>query len=302
VQNLLMKTSRFFKKNMGGYLLMLPSLLLFTFFIWLPLLKNVQLSFLDITNYTMEGTFKGFANYQAIFENPLFVRSLFNTLQYIFWSLLIGFMIPIILAVLLSEMVHFKGFFRTGLNIPNFIPGIAATAIWVYFFRSEQNGVLNSILNNLGISQVNWLYSPNWSAIPLIVLTMTWKSAGATMLIYLAALQTIDESYYEAARIEGASAWQRIKLVTFPTIFSNMKTLLILQVIAVFQVFYEPLMLTKQNPYSYSLLQILYKTGIQDMEISKGAAMGVVVSLFLFTLTFVYLKLTNKKERQVRNK
>jgi multiple sugar transport system permease protein len=302
MQNLLSKSRKFMKKNMGGYLIMLPSLLLFTFFIWLPLIKNVQLSFLDVTNYTMEGQLVGFANYKAIFSDPLFVRSLFNTLQYIFWSLLIGFMIPIILAVLLSEVVHFKGFFRTGLNIPNFIPGVAATAIWVYFFRSEQNGVLNSILNNLGLDAVNWLYTPSWSAIPLIVLTMTWKSAGATMLIYLAALQTIDESYYEAARIEGASPWQRIRLVTFPTLLSNMKTLLILQVIAVFQVFYEPLMLTKQNPYSYSLLQILYKTGIQDMDISKGAAMGVVVSLFLFTLPFVYLKLTNPRERKVRRK
>jgi multiple sugar transport system permease protein len=302
MQNLLSKSRKFMKKNMGGYLIMLPSLLLFTFFIWLPLIKNVQLSFLDVTNYTMEGQWIGFANYKAIFANPLFLKSLFNTLQYIFWSLIIGFMIPIILAVLLSEVVHFKGFFRTGLNIPNFIPGVAATAIWVYFFRSEQNGVLNSILNNLGLDAVNWLYSPSWSAIPLIVLTMTWKSAGATMLIYLAALQTIDESYYEAARIEGASPWQRIKLVTFPTILSNMKTLFILQVIAVFQVFYEPLMLTKQNPYSYSLLQILYKTGIQDMDISKGAAMGVVVSLFLFILTFVYLKLTNPRQRKVRRK
>ncbi|MCF7924549.1 MAG: sugar ABC transporter permease [Candidatus Izimaplasma sp.] len=290
------------KKNMGGYLLILPSLLLFTFFVWLPLLKNVQLSFYDITNYTMDGTFVGFDNYKAIFNNPLFLRSLFNTLQYIFWSLIIGFMVPIFLAVLLSEIVHFKGLFRTGLNIPNFIPGIAAMAIWVYFFRSEQSGVLNSLLNNLGISQVNWLYSPPWSAIPLIVLTMTWKSAGATMLIYLAVLQTIDESYYEAARIEGANAWQRMRIVTFPTLLTNIKTLLILQIIAVFQVFYEPLLLTKQNPYSYSLLQILYKTAIQDMEVSEGAAMGVVVALFLFILTFIYLKVTSTNEGKVRKR
>ncbi|HAQ57298.1 MAG TPA: sugar ABC transporter permease, partial [Acholeplasmatales bacterium] len=94
---------------------------------------------------------------------------------------------------------------------------------------------------------------------------------------------------------EGANAWQRIKIVTIPTILENVKTLLILQVIVVFQVFYEPLMLTKQNPYSISLLQILYETAIQDMEIARGAAMGVVVSLMLFSLTIVYLRLTRNK-------
>lgn len=288
---------RFFGKNLGGYLIMLPSVILFAFFIWVPLLKNLHLSFFDVTNYDTIGDFVAFDNYKTIFANDLFIRSLLNTLQYIGWSLLIGFFVPIFLALLVNEAVHFKGIFRTALNIPNFIPGIAATAIWVYFFRSEQNGVLNSILANLGIDKVNWLYTPNWSAIPLIVLTMTWKGAGATMLIYLAALQTIDSTYYEAARIEGANMWWRLRLVTFPTLFQNMKTLLILQVIAVFQVFYEPLMLTKQNPYSYSLLQILYKTAIEDMKIDEGAAMGVIVSLMLFILTFVYLRIVNRKQK-----
>lgn len=276
---------------------MLPSVLLFAFFIWVPLLKNVYFSFFDITNYSTIGDFVGFDNYRAIFQDPTFTRALWNTVQYILWSLLIGFTLPMILAVLLNEVVHFKGLFRTALNIPNFVPGIAATAIWVYFFRSEQNGVLNSILANFGLDQISWLYSPSWSAIPLIVLTLTWKGAGATMLIYLAQLQTIDNVYYEAARIEGATAFQRIRLVTMPAVFQNIKTLFILQVIAVFQVFYEPLMLTKQSIYSVSLLQILYKTAVQDMEVSKGAAMGVVVSLLLFVLTFLYLRGTRSKER-----
>lgn len=284
-------------QNIGSWLLMLPSLCLFAFFIWIPLLKNVQLSFFDVTNYFTQGEFVGFANYRLIFEDPLFLRALWNTVQYVGWSLLLGFLVPIFLAILLNEVVHGKSFFRTFLNIPNFIPGIAATAIWIYFFRSEQNGVLNSMLNVLGMSRVTWFYDPSWSAIPLIVLTMTWKGAGATMLIYLAALQTIDPTYYEAARIEGATAWQRMKIVTFPVLLANIKTLLILQIIAVFQVFYEPLMLTKQNQYSYSLLQILYETAVQDMEVSVGAAMGVVVSLMLFALTIVYLRFSNRKEK-----
>jgi multiple sugar transport system permease protein len=258
---------------------------------------NLRLSFFNVTNYETIGDFVGFEHYKQVFANELFMRSMWNTVQYILWSILLGFFTPVFFALLLNEALHFKGFFRTALNIPNFIPGIAATAIWIYFFRSEQNGVLNSILSSLGIDPVNWLYTPSWSAIPLIVLTMTWKGAGATILIYLAALQTIDQTYYEAARIEGANMWWRLRLVTFPTLFANMKTLFILQIIAVFQVFYEPLMLTKQSPYSYSLLQILYKTAIVDMKIDQGAAMGVLVSLMLFALTFVYLKLISKKEK-----
>lgn len=280
------------KKNLGGWGLMLPSLLLFAFFVWAPLIKNVRLSFFEVVNYQSVGDFVGFDNYVAIFQDPAFTGALWNTVQYVFWSLVIGFALPIALAVVLNEVVHLRGFFRTALYVPNFVPGIAATAIWIYFFKSEGNGVLNSLFAGEAVS---WFYDPPWSAIPLIVLTMTWKGAGATMLIYLAALQTIDPTHYEAARIEGANAWQRIRLVTLPSIMENVKTLLILQVIAVFQVFYEPLMLTKQNPYSTSLLQILYETAIQDMEVSRGAAMGVVVSLMLFALTAVYLRATRAK-------
>jgi len=291
------KLKRFLKKNLGGWLIMLPSILLFIFFIWGPLLSNISLSFFESIGYD-RGAFTGFENYREDFADPVFSKAFFNTLKYTFWSLLLGFGIPIILALLLSELVHAKGFFRSAIYFPNIIPGLATILLWTFLFDPSQGGVLNAILDIFNLGPFPWLNDPDL-AIPLIVLTMTWKGAGATTLIYLASLQNVSDVYYEAARIDGASLWQRIRHVTLPHLIPTVKTLFILQIIMVFQVFYEPLVMTDGGPNnaSISLLQLIYRYAFQQGNAAKAAALGVLVALMLFALTFAYLKITNRGKK-----
>ena len=283
-------------KNIPGWLIMAPTIILFGFFIWEPLLQSIRLSLYSAKGMrTIE--FVGLRNYVDVFRHPDFLPAVRNTFSYTFWSLIIGFIIPIILAILINEMVHFKSLFRVGVYFPNIVPGLATVLMWGFIFKPGKVGVLNVLLGYLGIEPMVWLSNPKLT-IPLIVITMTWKGAGATALIYLAALQGINPELYEAAIIDGAGIWNRIRYVTLPSLRNLVSTLLILQVIAVFQILYEPLVMTNGGPNnaSISIMQLVFKYAFEKFDYPKAAAVSVIISIFLITLTAIYNRFNKEQE------
>jgi multiple sugar transport system permease protein len=273
---------------------MLPTLILFAFFVWEPLVQSVRISFYNTKGFTTY-EFVGLDNYIKVLKDPVFTKALTNTFVYILWSLIIGFLVPIILAVLLNEVIHFKSLLRVGMYFPNVVPGVATVMMWALIMTPGNSGILNAFLGIFGIPAQSWLENPTWT-IMLIVITMTWKGAGATALIYLARLQGINQEHYEAAAMDGAGIWQRIIYITVPGLFSTCKTLLILQIIAVFQVLYEPMVMTGGGPNyaSISLMQLNYKYAFQDMKISQSTALAVIIAIILIGLTSLY-NLLNKE-------
>lgn len=284
------------KQSISGWLVMAPTLLLFAFFIWIPLLESIHLSF-----YSAKGMriieFVGFKNYIDVFRHPDFIPAVRNTFSYTLWSLVIGFFVPIVMAIIINEMVYAKSLFRVGVYFPNIVPGLATVLMWGFIFRPGKNGVLNVILAQFGIEPMTWLSNPKLT-IPLIIITMTWKAAGATALIYLAALQGINPELYEAAIIDGAGIWQRIRHVTIPGLRNLASTLLILQVISVFQILYEPLVMTNGGPNnaSISIMQLVFKYAFEKYDYPKAAAVSVIISIFLITLTAVYNKVNKAQD------
>lgn len=288
-----------FKRNLAGWAIMLPSLLLFSFFIWLPLLSNIELSFYSTIGFNKD-QFVWFDNYIAIFNDVNFSKALTNTFVYVFWSLLIGFLVPIILGILLSEMTHLKGFFRIGLYFPSIISGIAVVILWSFLLDPNAGAPLNAIITALGGKPFRFLDDPNWT-IPLIVITMTWRGAGGTMLIYLSTIQTIDHSLYEAARLEGANVFQRIRYVMLPHLGPTIKTLFILQIISVLQVFYEPLVMTQgggPSGASLSLMLLAYQYAFTYNLPAQASAVGVILSIIIIGLTLVYFAVVNRQKRE----
>ncbi|NLM75488.1 MAG: sugar ABC transporter permease [Clostridiaceae bacterium] len=275
---------------------MLPSLILFAFFVWEPLLESIRLSLYSAKGIRLQ-EFVGLENYIRLFRHPDFLAAFRNTFLYIFYSLIIGFMVPIVMAVLISETVHLKSFFRVGVYFPNMVPGMATIMMWSFFFRPGNTGVLNILLSKVGISPQVWLNNPKWT-IPLIIITMTWKSAGSTSLIYMAGISRISSELYEAATIDGAGIWQRVRHIIVPSIFSLAKTLLILQIISVFQILYEPLVMTNGGPNnaSISLMMLTYNYAFRDFNYPMGAALSVVICAILIVLSGIYTKLTKDKE------
>lgn len=287
---------KFRKKDLIGWLVMLPTLILFAFFVWEPLIENVRLSLYTSKRYQILD-FVGLDNYARVLKNPDFWDALPNTFSYTLWSLVIGFFVPIILAIIISETIHLKGLFRVGVYFPNIVPGLATVWIWSYFFIPGDTGVLNILLSKIGIEAQQWLNNTNWT-IPLIIVTMTWKSAGATALIYMANISGISPDLYEAATIDGAGVWQRIKHITLPSVFGIAKTMLILQIISVFQILYEPLVMKNGGPNnaSISLMMVIYRYAFRDFKFSEAAALSVMVCIILILLSGLYMKMTAKKE------
>ncbi|MBQ6889322.1 MAG: sugar ABC transporter permease [Lachnospiraceae bacterium] len=292
-----MKTKTKFKKSdLVGWLIMLPTLILFAFYIWQPFIENVRLSLFSTVRYEIQ-EFVGLDNYIRVLKNPDFLAALKNTFLYTFWSFLIGFVTPIVLAVLISETVHLRGLFRTGIYFPNIVPGIATIWIWNYFFTPGDTGVLNILLSKIGIEPQVWLNNTTWT-IPLIVIVMTWKSAGSTALIYMANISSISPDLYEAATIDGANIWKRIRHITLPSVMGLAKTLAILQFISVFQIMYEPMILKNGGPNnaSISLMMLQYRYAFRDFDFSGGAALSAMICVILVILSAVYMKITAKKE------
>lgn len=286
----------FKKQDLAGWLIMLPTLILFAFFVWEPLLESVRLSLYTANSVKLQ-EFVGLQNYIDVIKHPVFFHALKNTFFYIIWSLIIGFFMPILMALFISETVHLKGFFRIGIYIPNVVPGIATVFIWRYFFYAGDNGVLNILLSKIGIEPMAWLSNATIT-IPIIICALTWRGAGATALIYIAGVSNINPELYEAATIDGAGIFQRVRHITFPSVFNLGKTLLILQVIAVFQIYYEPLVLTHGGPNnaSYSIMQLVYDFAFTDYNFPKAAALSVMVCIILIILSGIYMKLTKSKE------
>lgn len=296
------KAKKLFKRNWSGWLLMLPGLLLFTFFVWAPLVQNIILSFSETNGFEAVGGFNNFENYIKVFNDTMFVQALVNTFKYIMWSIVIGFIVPIILGLLLSEVVHFKSVFRLGIYFPSIVSGMAVVIMWSYLFDPNPGAVLNQLLTAFGLPVSEFLSNQDLT-IPLIVVTMTWRGAGGTVLVYLSALQNIDNSQYEAARMDGAGMFSRIWHVTLPHISQTIKMLFILQIISVFQVFYEPLVMTDGGPNgaSVSLLLLSYKYAFKDFDGGASAAVGVLLAAIIIVLTVLYLWMLRPKKDKMRN-
>lgn len=295
-QSKLNKLNLIVKKNIGGWAIMLPTLVLFTFFVWAPLIENIAYSFYEVHRFQRQD-FIWFENYQRVFNDPAFFSALQNTFTYAFWSLIIGFLLPLFLGLVLSEVIHFKAGFRCLLYLPSIISGVAVMLMWTQILDGSRGSMINGILSLFGAEPITVLSNSQW-VIPMIVIVMTWRGAGATVLVYLSSLQSVDNALYEAARIDGANLFHRIFHVTLPTIRPTIKLLLILQIISVFQVFYEPMMMTAGGPdnASISLMYLCYRYTFIDHEAGMGAACGVVLAIIIVSLSVLYFKLSKKED------
>ena len=287
------------KNAITAWLIMLPGIALFTFFQWGPLIQSIQMSFYRTRNIELI-EFVGFENYISVFRNHVFLQALGNTISYTVWSLLIGFMMPIILALLIGELVKGKGFVRTVIYIPNILPALAAIILWKAFFSAEDSGVINILRGYAGMESMAFLSNAEL-VIPLIVLIATWRGAGATALIYMAGLASINPQLYEAAAIDGAGIWQRIRSITMPAIYNLGSTLLILQIISIFQIMFEPLLLTAGGPdnASMSLMLLMWEFAFgaigTPLDFGRATAVAVIIALFLTILAILY-SIVNKRK------
>ena len=280
------------QRHAAGLLFLLPALILFGFFVWYPIVYGFVLSFQDNSLFGGSGSWVGWRNFQRVIADPLFTTAWANTLKFALYGLLFGYAIPVLLAIAINEVRHGKAYFRLAFYLPVIIPPLVTVFLWRYMYTPD-GGLLNGLLGLVGIGKQPWLQSPHTALQSLVVVT-TWANAGGTMLIYLAALQSIPAELYEAAELDGAGIWGRIWHVLLPQIRGVMLIMLILQIIATIQIFTEPFTLTNGGPVNATttILLLIYNYAFQNGDLGLASALSVILFLVLVTFSLGYFALT----------
>lgn len=279
---------RAFLGDVRAWVLFLPTALILYFFMIRPIATGFWYSFHEMQGFTVK-EFIGLDNYQTVLSDTQFPKVLMNTISYVIWSFIIGFIPPIAIAVMMNEMVHFKGWFKFSTYFPCIVPMVAATMLWYYMYMPDGSGLLNAILYKFGISPQGWLQNSALT-IPLIIIMSTWKGFGATLILYLAALQGVNQELYEAALIDGAGFLRRIFFVTLPQIMGIVLLNAVRQVISVFQIMVEPMTMTGGGPNgaSTSIALWAYRTAFIEFNAGTSLAIGAITFLILVILTIFY--------------
>ena len=281
--------------NLLAYAFRAAGILCFAFFSWYPMIRGVMLSFQQV-NFVTDPVWVGLGNFETLFDDPLFWTAWKNTGYFTGLALIFGFAVPLAVAILLNELRHVKGFFRVAVYLPVILPPIVVVLLWQRFY-DPGNGLFNTVLRGLGLPESQWTQSSTTAMISL-VLVSTWANMGGATLIYLAALQNIPGELYEAAEMEGASVWQRLRHVTLPQLRFIMLVLLLLQIIATMQVFIEPYQLTgTSNPDTVTVMVLIYRYAFGiNQDFGMAAATSVLLFVVLGTFTALYLRLTRERD------
>ena len=283
------------KTNISGWLLLLPGIFLFYYLIWRPIFIGITYSFFDIRGFTPI-KFVGLKNYRYVLGNTDFLRTLKNTISYVFWSLIIGFPIPVLCAIMLNEMIGFKQYFKISFYLPHIMPAIAVSILWVNIYAADGTGLLNSVLQRFGVAPYKWIQDSK-TVIPLLIISSTWKGFGSTVLYYIAAIQSVNSELYEATRIDGCGFLNRARYVILPHLTPIILLMLIMQIIGVFQILDAPMVMTDGGPNGASMTLALtaYKYAFEGHnKVGAALAVNVVTFVMLIGLTFVYYRSEKK--------
>lgn len=277
-----------------AYLFILPSLLGFLIFVVLAVGTSLFISFSDwgLTGYR---GWAGFANYRTLVREPLFWRTIQNTIFYIVTIVPAQLALGLVLALALNQAIRGRLFYRMVYFLPVVTTVVAGAIVFRLLFST--NGPVNDFLVWAGglvgipVLKPNWLGNSPYARWSVMLFTV-WKNAGFTMVVYLAALQGVPRELYDAAETDGANAWQRFLNVTLPLISPTTFFLLILQMIGAFQLFTEPFVLTPSdggapNNSTMTVVQYIYFAAFRDIRLNKASAMAWFLFIFVFGVTLL---------------
>jgi multiple sugar transport system permease protein len=272
----------------------LPLVLTFLYFSWGPIVRGLVLSF-QKNNLVTTPEWVGWSNFSYVLTDPQLPQATLNTLYFALLALIFGFPVPLFLAVFISELRSTGWLYNVLSYLPAVVPPVVAILLWKIFYDPGTTGLFNTVLGWFGIGPFAWLNSPDL-AMPAIVLEATWAGAGATAIIYLAALTGVRNELYEAAELDGAGIWRRVWHVTIPQIRGIILIMMLLQLIGTFQVFTEPFLFTGGGPdnATTTILLLIYRYAFINGDFGAATALSVLLALVLCVLSVVYHFLTRR--------
>ena len=284
--------------NTRMYYFLIPALTFFLVFWIYPLLQLFYYSVTDFNGINYDYDFVGIKNYVKVLNNGTLLNSMKNTIVYAAVTVVLSNFIGLAIAMALNTKIHLKGFFRTCAYFPALFSAIVVGFIWSYVFMPS-SGMIASVISMLGGDGT--IFNPLGDykiALFAIALVEVWRGFGTTMIIYLAGLQTVDESLLEAGRIDGCSEWQLTRKIKLPLIAPTITINVILSVINGLKAFDNSFIMTNGGPgkSTKTLMFQVYETAFTDQKMGRASAFSVMAFAFIILITVIMLYFMNKRE------
>ncbi|MFC0189404.1 carbohydrate ABC transporter permease [Fictibacillus aquaticus] len=285
--------------NKTPYLFIGPAITLLMLFSLLPIFVALIISFTDIDLAGIADwsniSFIGLENYKEIFKDPIFLKSIGNTLFYVVFGVPFVIICSLGIALLINfgQARIFKAF-RLVFYMPSITNVVAVAVVWAYLYN-PQFGLFNYLLSFFNVPAVPWLQDPTMAKVSLIALAL-WRAIGVNMIIFLAALQGIPKTYYEAAQLDGASNWKQLTNITLPLLRYAIFFVSITTMIGWLQFFEEPFVMTKGGPLdsTTSVALFIYRNGFQLSNFGYAAAGSFILFIAIIIITMIQFRLQKK--------
>jgi len=274
------------QRDRVGYLMVLPYLLHIAVFLGYPLAFAFVLIFHRWNIYTPM-KWVGLGNIKLLLTDPLIWRALFNTLYFLLIHIPLQLILALGLAQLLNQKIRGRAFFRASYFMPVVVSGVVVTILWQQMYASE-TGLINLLLQSFDLPKIGWLTDRRF-AMPAIAIMATWKNVGLYVVLFLVGLQAIPTDLYEAAELDGASGWQKFRLITVPMLNPTIMLVLVLSTIGGFSLFIEPYVMTGGGPANSTLSGILYlyKQAFFFSKMGYATTIGFFWAMIIFAVVLV---------------
>jgi arabinosaccharide transport system permease protein len=290
-----------YSQKVAPYVFVLPFILIFLIFWLYPLVNSFVMSFQD-RMLGQDPKWIGEANYSKLLTDKVFLTSIKNSVVYMLGTLVLLIPFPMLFAVMInSKLMMGREFFKSSFFLPALTSVAVAGTIFRLTFGEMEGSLMNSFLGLFGVEPIKFLKDGNWSMAALLILAC-WRWTGVNMLYYLSGLKSIDNEYYEAASIDGASAWQKFRMITMPLLKPTTVYVTTISVYAGLAMFTESLMMFNGNksPQNIGLTIVgyLYRQGIEQNKLGYAAAVGIVLLVIAMVINLTQLKFSGmfKKE------
>ncbi len=274
-------------------LMLAPNIIGFVMFMVFPILATLFYSFTEYDLITAP-TFVGFDNYLELFRDPIIGTTIKNTLTFTLITVPVGMAFSLLLAVFLDQKIAFKRFYRGAYFLPSITSMVAVSIVWQWIYNPEF-GLLNYFLSFFGINGITWLSSSSTSLVSIAIVSI-WKGAGYNMMLFLAGLQGISTSYYEASELDGANKWQQFIHVTLPMLSPTTFFIFVMSIIGSFQVFDSVMLMTKGGPGRSSsvLVHYLYQNAFQYFSMGYACAIAYLLFFIVLIVTLFNMRFEKK--------
>ncbi|MBO0993234.1 carbohydrate ABC transporter permease [Bacillus sp. SD088] len=283
------------KEAFWGYIFITPIMLGFLVFMFYPLIASLYLSLTESDGIT-PSTFIGIDNYVTLMSDKKFLNSLWVTVVYVAGTVPIGIILALLISTLLNQKIRFVNIYRTAFFIPYITSMVAVATVWKWLYNTDY-GLFNGILSQLGLFEPPWLAKEGWAMFSIIIMSV-WKGLGFNIVIFLAGLQNISPSMYEAAKIDGASAFKRFYYITVPLLRHTTLFVVVMAIIGSFQVFDQVYVMTDGGPANSTsvIVYYIYQNAFLFFKQGYASAMAYILFAIIFIITMIQMKIANRKD------